>query len=93
MNNWKMGFDIGVAFTWFELHIKDREEILIHQSCNKVLELLDRINRDTHDIEKSLKQTNDVIEYNKGNIEDANFWLFIIDEKDKLKRVLKGMFS
>lgn len=91
MNDWQVGFDIGRAFAWFELRVKEREEVLIHQSCDTLLDLLDRISRDTEEIEKPLKKIKDVVEYNNGDIEDASFWLFINDRKAKIKRNIRGL--
>lgn len=82
-------FKLGKLYSRFKIRVNRRKEVLIHQSCD---ELIDEI--DHEETEEKLKRINDIIEWSGGEIENnVAFWIYIEDAARKLEDDLKDLLK
>lgn len=82
-------FKLGKEVRSLIRRIQEKEEVLIHQSCDEILDILKDIDGDVDDIILKLNQIEDIIEWAEGNVEMALFWLFIKSKGSEVEGVLE----
>lgn len=92
MGNLK-AFELGKKINLLKMRVQEKQEVLIHQSCDDILKALDGVEGDTSKTEEKLKRMNYVIEWTEAEVDRFIFWATIsqwVDEaEDDLKEVLE----
>jgi len=93
MRNSALAFFIGRRAQTLQRRVDERDEVLIHQACDDILDELNRIDGDTSDIKEHLEEINEIIEDREGDLSGWNDWKPVLDDSSAVINQLQSYFS
>lgn len=80
-------FELGREIGTLRRRVRGREEVLVHQSCDEMLDILE--DTGSEDIVFILTQIEDIIEWAERDVWRAIFWLFIKSKGKEIENMLE----
>lgn len=82
-------FELGKQIMSLRRRVQAKKEVLIHQSCDDILKILNNVDEDVSEIIDNLEKIKWTIEWNDADVKRIIFWSAIGRWVEEIERDLK----